>query len=202
MLEFKKLKYEIRTVSLKDGEQNKPEFRKINPFGFVPTLVVETQDGKSISISDTLAIVDYLEHAFPDKPSVYPSDPVDRAHVLSVVQSIISGIQPLQNISVLQHVAKLTNKPMHEWANYWITNKFEQLEKFLAIHSGKYTIGDQFSLADMCLVPQVYNAMRYKVEVNNFPILSKMEKLLMVDQDSVIYKTRPETQPDAFEAGP
>lgn len=202
VLEYKKLKYELRTVSLKEGEQTKDDFRKVNPFELVPTLVVETSDGQSITISESMAIVDYLENAFPDTPSVYPKDPVARARVMTVVQTIVSNIQPLQNISVMQMIAKTTNKPFHEWGNYWITNKFVQLEKFLQTHSGKFTVGDQFSLADICLVPQVYNAMRYKVEMDKFPILSGLNKSLLSDQDGVIYKTRPEGQPDAFEAGP
>lgn len=198
VLEFKKIPFEYRPVSLYTGEQKGDEFRRINPAGMVPTLLVPTQDGGHETLLESLAIIDYLEQTVPE-PSVYPKDPIARAKVVSIVEMIVSGIQPLQNLGPMNKAAEFAGGAKAkalEWNLYWITTKFTQLELILQGLSGKYTVGDQLSLADMCLVPQVYNALRYNVQIDQFPLIKRLFEQLLASEESII-KAKPENQPDS-----
>ncbi|KAI2795477.1 Glutathione S-transferase zeta-1 [Blomia tropicalis] len=199
MLEHKKLSYQYRPVMILKGEHNEDQFQKLNPAQMVPALVVQTENNETKTLFESLAIIDYLEHAYPNEgESIYPADdPFLRANVLAISEMIVSGIQPLQNVGVMRFARKFAQGDKSkdlEWAQYWIENKFEKLENVLKNHSGRFTVGDQFTLADICLVPQVYNAKRYAVNMNRYPLINRLYENGMSIES--IDRSKPENQID------
>jgi len=156
-LALKGIEYEYRAVHLvKDGgEQLKEEFARLNPMKEVPLLLI---DGKSIAQS--LAIIEYLEETRPNAGArLLPEDPYLRAKARQLAQIIVSDTQPLQNLRVLNAIgAKLGDEEKTKWAKQWITLGLEGFEKEVSSVAGKYCVGDSVSIADICLVPQLYNA--------------------------------------------
>ncbi|XP_015784365.1 probable maleylacetoacetate isomerase 2 [Tetranychus urticae] len=193
-LALKEIPYEYLTVNLiKDGgEQKKPDFLKVNPLGFIPALVVN-KDNQKYTLFESMAIIDYLESYKPE-PSIYPKDPIDRANAIAITEAINSGIQPLQNLFVLAEIEKLGGSKA-EWAHRLIDNKFKSLESILATTSGKYCVKDTISIADVFLVPQVYNARRFNVDMNQFPIINRISQLL--EEHEAFKAAHPSAQPDA-----
>lgn len=171
-LNLKEIPYDIKPISLikAGGEQHCNEYREVNPMEQVPALQIGRYKKKgkirhsnySIFIADghtlveSLAIMHYLEETRPQRP-LLPQDVHKRAKVREICEVIASGIQPLQNLIVLIHVGEEKKK---EWAQHWITRGFRAIEKLLSTSAGKYCVGDEISLADCCLVPQVFNARR------------------------------------------
>lgn len=195
VLEYKKIPYQYKAVNLLAGEQFSEDYKQISPSSFVPLLQFETPDGRTETISESLAIIDYLEHIVPE-PSIYPKDPLDRAKVITIAEMIVSGIQPLQNLEVMVKIQEWMNSKEKgtEWNKYWIMKKFQMLEKHISQTSGQYSFGDQFTLADICLVPQMNNALRYQIDLQQYPTLKRLfDFLLTVDS---IEKAKPENQPD------
>ncbi|XP_036887572.1 maleylacetoacetate isomerase-like isoform X2 [Sturnira hondurensis] len=150
-LALKSIDYEILPVDLtKDGgHQFSEEFQALNPMKQVPALKID-----GITISQSLAIIEYLEETRPTPP-LLPQDPKKRVFVRMISDLITSGIQPLQNLSVLKQVGQ-ENQLI--WAQKAITSGFNALEQILQRTAGKYCMGDEVSMADLCLVPQVENA--------------------------------------------
>ncbi|XP_022799081.1 maleylacetoacetate isomerase-like isoform X2 [Stylophora pistillata] len=153
-LALKGIEYDTHAVHLlKDGgQQFSDEFKKLNPMGYVPALVI---DGHTLA--DSLSIIEYLDETRPDPPLLPRDDPFKKALARQVSQTIASGIQPIQNLSVLKY---LGDERKTEWGHHWINKGFCNLEKILERTSGKYCVGDEITMADLCLVPQVYNANR------------------------------------------
>uniref|UniRef100_G3MM10 Uncharacterized protein n=1 Tax=Amblyomma maculatum TaxID=34609 RepID=G3MM10_AMBMU len=170
-LAWKHIDYEYKGVDLmKDGgEQHSAEYFKVNPMMQVPALV---HNGESFTQS--LAIIEYLEDKFPE-PRLLPKDLVQRAKARAVAELIVSGIQPLQSLDIMR---LLDESKRNEWAAHAITKGFKALEATLAKTAGKYCIGDQVTIADTCLVPQVYKANHYKVDVTQFPTLLRISTAL------------------------
>ncbi|XP_031213134.1 maleylacetoacetate isomerase isoform X4 [Mastomys coucha] len=157
-LALKGIDYETVPINLiKDGgQQFSEEFQILNPMKQVPALKID-----GITIGQSLAIMEYLEETRPI-PRLLPQDPQKRAIVRMISDLIASGIQPLQNLSVLKQVGQENQMP---WAQKAITSGFNALEKILQSTAGKYCVGDEVSMADVCLVPQVANAERGTKEV-------------------------------------
>lgn len=198
VLALKAIPYEYRAVSLYTGEQHSEAFKAVNPAGMVPTLLVPTKDGKHETLFESLAIIDYLEQTHP-QPSIYPTDPIQRAKVIAVVESIVSGIQPLQNLGPMNKAAEFaggSKAKAVEWNQYWISTRFATLEGILQGLSGRYTVGDQLTLADICLVPQVYNALRYNVQLDSYPLIKRLYEQLLATEECII-KAKPENQVDS-----
>jgi maleylacetoacetate isomerase len=192
-LNLKGLSYEILPVHLtKDGgEQRRPEYRGVNPQMRVPAL--GPSDGEVITQS--LAIIEYLDECFPE-PGLLPADPVRRAKIRAVAQAIACDVHPLNNLVVLQYLKRTLQQEqttIDSWYAHWIAAGFEAIEAMIA--PGPYAFGSEVTLADVCLVPQVANARRYKVPLENFPrvvaVDSACQKLAAFEQ------ARPENQPDA-----
>eukprot|EP00252_Welwitschia_mirabilis_P017551 TRINITY_DN3886_c0_g1_i1.p1 TRINITY_DN3886_c0_g1~~TRINITY_DN3886_c0_g1_i1.p1 ORF type:complete len:228 (-),score=50.13 TRINITY_DN3886_c0_g1_i1:297-980(-) len=189
-LKLKGLSYEYKAVNLLKGEQYSDEYTKINPVQFVPSLV----DGDTV-ISDSLAIILYLEDKYPEH-SVFPKDLRMKAISLQAATIVESTIQPLQNTSVLKIIEeKLGKEEQLNWARSFIERGFTALEKLLKNVAQKYCVGDQVTMADVYLVPQLYNAGRYNVDMTKFPVLQRIYSAL-VDLPE-FQETRPEKQPDA-----
>lgn len=171
-LAIKKIDYDIKPTSLLktvSGHAYTDEYREVNPMQKVPSLKIgkwseQFEYFKSMSFAaldghtlcDSVAIMHYLEETRP-QPALLPQDPVKRAKVREIVELICSGIQPLQNVSVLDHIGKDQSL---QWAQHWISRGFQGLEKVLSHSAGKFCVGDELSMADICLVPQVRNARR------------------------------------------
>uniref|UniRef100_A0A8D2DMX7 maleylacetoacetate isomerase n=1 Tax=Sciurus vulgaris TaxID=55149 RepID=A0A8D2DMX7_SCIVU len=137
-----------------------------------------------------LAIIEYLEETRPTPP-LLPQDPKKRASVRMISDLIASGIQPLQNLSVLKQVEEENQLPVAQKA---IISGFDALEQILQSTAGKYCVGDQVSMADLCLAPQVANAERFKVDLAPYPIISRINKALLALEAFQV--SHPRRQPD------
>lgn len=188
VLAIKNISYNYQSINLGTGQQNSEEFILENPMRQVPYL-----SGNGVGIGQSLAIIQYLEEVHPT-PSVLPSTPALRAKMWEICEIINSYIQPLQNLSILNKIEKIgANK--QEWAQEFITDGLKVVEKLLEHTAGRYSIGDQLTVADACLVPQIFNARRFSVDVAQFPHISRVfENLNSLPE---IIRASPESQPDA-----
>jgi maleylacetoacetate isomerase len=153
-LNLKQLPFDIKPIHLLKGEDYSAEYTAVNPMKSVPALVI---DGHTLA--ESRAIIEYLEETRPE-PALMPEDAYLRAKVRQLSDIITSDIQPIQNLHVLEKAGGDDQAKRKEWAQYWIRNGFEGFEAVLATTAGKYCVGDQITVADLCLVPQVYNARR------------------------------------------
>jgi maleylacetoacetate isomerase/maleylpyruvate isomerase len=176
------------------GEQRKPEFLELNPQGLVPVL----SDGAA-DISQSLAIIGYLEETCPDPP-LLPASPLERARVRSLATAIACDIHPICNLRVLQYLgSKLgaDDEQRSAWIHHWISLGFDALEKRLSEDSatGTYCHGEQPGLADICLVPQVYNADRFECDMKPYPTIRRIQQACL---DLAGFRdAAPESQVDA-----
>jgi maleylacetoacetate isomerase len=160
-LNIKQIQHEIKPVNLiklaetttKTDNDAAGDY-KLNPMQYIPALQI---DGHTLI--ESMSIINYLEETRPE-PSLLPKDFHKRAQVRAICDIIVSGIQPLQNIGVLNHMGHYLGENEKKWSQHWIIKGFTALEKILENCSGKYCVGDEITMADCCLVPQVYNARR------------------------------------------
>ena len=196
-LHAKGLDYETVPVHLlrDGGEQKAAAHRALNPAAQVPVLVV---DGEPIVQS--LAILRFLEDVAPT-PALLPTDPLRRAHAIAIAEQINAGTQPLQNLSVLSAVDALAGAPAGDtsarkaWAQRFIRDGLAAVEGMVARHGGAFCVGDAPSWADLALVPQLYNARRFGVDLAPLPRLLEVESRCATLPAFVA--ARPEHQPDA-----
>ncbi|XP_063146230.1 maleylacetoacetate isomerase isoform X1 [Candoia aspera] len=186
-LALKGIAYEQVSINLvKDGgQQMTSDFQKVNPMQQVPVIKID-----GITLSQSLAIIEYLEDTQP-LPRLLPQDPKKRALVRMISNLIASGIQPLQNLEVLQQMGE---KKLG-WAPHIISRGFKALEQILQETAGRYCVGDEVTMADLCLVPQVYNAERFKVDMTPYPIIRRINKALL--ELEAFQNSHPTRQPDA-----
>lgn len=157
---------------LRAGEQRLPQFLALNPAGLVPVLVTDAGD----ALTNSLAIIEYLEELQPS-PALLPRDAIARARVRGLAMALACDVHPLQNLRVLQRLHSefgADAEATQGWAQHWIATGFAALEHELAhsAHSGRCMHGDTPTLADICLVPQVANAHRFKLDLAPYPRLS------------------------------
>jgi len=172
-LNLKGVEYERRPVNLLTSEQQSDEYRAINPQGFVPMLEVG-----DVRLTQSLAIMSWLEGKEPEPP-LLPQPLDDRAHVLALALTVACDIHPLNNLSVLKYLKNELGRPQEEvdgWYRHWISERLPALEAMAAPRAGKYLFGDEISWADVCLVPQLYNARRYDVPLDGLPTLLRAEE--------------------------
>ncbi|VVE11411.1 maleylacetoacetate isomerase [Pandoraea pneumonica] len=195
-LNLKGLDYDTVPVHLvrDGGEQLKPAYRALNVNGLVPTFV----DGEA-NIHQSLAIIEYLEDTHPT-PALLPADPVARAQVRALALDIAADIHPIDNLRVLRylkHQLGVTEEQKNAWYVHWVVEGLTSLEARLQAQAqpGKFTFGDTPTLADCCLVPQIYNANRFKIDMTQFPRISAVNAhCLTLD---AFQRATPEAQPDA-----
>jgi len=192
-LALKGLSYETISIHLtKDGgHQYASSYRAINPQMRVPALGLNNGD----VLLQSLALIEYLDETHPE-PRLLPADPVARAHVRAVAQIIACDIHPLNNLVALNYLKgplKHDQSAADEWYRHWVVQGFDALETL--VRPGPYAFGSHVTVADLCLVPQVFNARRFKVDMAKYPKLAAVDaacaKLPAFD------RARPENQPDA-----
>lgn len=167
-LELKQLKYSLEPVNLLEKDQRKDDYLKLNPAGFVPAFF----NGKTW-MGESLAIIEWLDTQHTEILCV-PRDPMAAANVRQIAYSVACGIQPIQNLVVQQYVSDVPEE-RQKFAAHWIERGFHATEALLAQHSGRFSVGDHPSLADLCLIPQVYNARRFNVDLDLFPNIRKVD---------------------------
>lgn len=174
-LELKELKYTYVPVHLLEGggQQHADAHRGRNPMRQVPVLEVEA-GGATHLLGQSIAILEYLEETYPTPP-LLPRDPFARAKVRQIAETINSGIQPLQNLSVLQHL-KSMGADDKAWAVNWVTRGMDAVEALVRGSAGTFCVGDVPTFADACLVPQMYAMRRFGIEAERFPTLARIEQ--------------------------
>lgn len=173
-LELKKLKYKYEPVHLLNngGEQNSETYRKVNPMGGVPTLA---HNGRTIS--QTMAILEYLDEAFPESYALFPKDIFVKAKVRQFCENVNTDIHPVQNLKVLKYLKSsfhINDDQKDEWCRHWIIEGFTVLEKMAHQTAGNFCFGNEITAADLFLIPQMVTAQRFKTDVSNFPTLNKI----------------------------
>ncbi len=195
-LNLKGLDYALVPVHLvrDGGQQHAPDYAALNPQQLVPAL----RDGQRV-LTQSLAILEYLEETRP-QPPLLPVDAAGRARVRALAQLVACDIHPLNNLRVLQFFDRQWNVPQAErddWVLYWMREGFAAMETMLAASpdTGRYCHGDMPGLADCCLLPQLYNARRFTLDLAPFPTLRRIEAACL--QLPAFDAARPENQPDA-----
>ncbi|HWT13138.1 MAG TPA: maleylacetoacetate isomerase [Allosphingosinicella sp.] len=165
-LNLKGVDYEAVPINLLEGEQ-KAGYRDLNPQGFVPTLVVG-----DVRLMQSIAIVAWLEASHPE-PRLIPVDLADAAHVRALALVVACDIHPLNNLRVLKRLTALglDQDARDDWYRHWVAEGFAALEAMAAPRAGRFLFGDSPSLADLCLVPQMFNARRFDVPLDDYPTL-------------------------------
>jgi len=185
-LAYKGIQYEYKAVNLLEDQQKQDNYAKLNPMKEIPTLII---DGHTLCQS--VAIMEYLEETRPNPP-LLPKDPLLRARMRQIVETIAGDIQPLQTLRVLK---KVETHQKEEWPGYWIDVGFTALEKILLETSGVYCVKDSVTFADILLVPQIYNARRFGVNMEKFPTIQRVESALI--HLLPFKEAHPDAQPDA-----
>lgn len=180
-LNFKGLAYEKKEVHLvKDGgEQHQASYRQVNCQGRVPSL----EDAGDV-ITQSMAILEYLEEKYP-QPPLLPTDITERAHVRAIANLVACDIHPLNNLSVLQYLQNeldVDDAEKQGWYAHWIDTGFTAIEAMLHKSAGTFCFGSDITLADICLVPQVYNAKRFSVSLVHFPLITAIYNRCLEEQ--------------------
>ncbi|CAL5228809.1 g12008 [Coccomyxa viridis] len=186
-LGVKKLPWEavLVDVAMQQGEK----YRDLNPQALVPFLV----DGKA-KIGQTLAILEYLEEAYSDAPRLLPGDILARARVRAIASFVVADIQPLQNTGLDDYFEK-EGVNHFAWKQHWISYRFEGLEKMLHPLQGRYSHGDNVTMADCCLIPQVWNAInRYSIDMSKYPAIKAVYENCI--KEAAFANAAPDKQPD------
>jgi maleylacetoacetate isomerase len=171
-LNLKGVDYESRQIDLREGEQQSAEYRKLNPQGLVPMLEI---DGHKLTQS--LAIINYLDLRYPNQPLI-PAAAAERAHVVAMAMTVACDIHPLNNLRVLKYLRDPLGHSQDEidaWYIHWLEEGLPALEALAAPGAGTFLFGNAPTGADVCLVPQLYNARRFSVPLDAYPTLLRAD---------------------------
>jgi maleylacetoacetate isomerase len=203
-LNLKGLEFETIPVDLVKGEHGTEEYKAINPLGTVPYFIDATDDNK-VELNQSLAIMQYLDNQYPETKLVF-GNAEQQAYIWQLALLIATDIHPFGAPQVwrkyLMGILEVNQDQANQWVDHWITRGLIVYEALL-VKSGKmgdFSCGDQISMADICLLPQLYNARRYKVDLSPFPNLMQIEKNML--RNSAIQKATPEVHqsaPEGFE---
>ena len=192
-LNLKGLPYDFVAVNLLNAEQKSAPYMALNPQGLVPALELDRGE----LIAQSVAILEWLEEACPP-PALLPHDPLQRARVRSLMNNITCDIHPLNNLSVMNYLRTelgADDEAVHRWYCNWVDRGFSAIERSLEDTMGDCCFGDQPTLADVCLIPQVYNAYRFKVPMEAYPNIRGVSQ--HCNSLEAFAKAVPEAQPDA-----
>lgn len=190
-LALKGLSFDTIPIHLAKGKHNDPAFTRVNRQARLPALELDSGD----VLTQSLAIIDYLDETHP-RPPLLPGDPIGRAQVRAVAQVIASDIHPLGNLGPRNYLLKtlgLEPDTVDAWTRHWIEDGFRAVEEWIA--PGPFCFGANPTLADICLIPQVFNARRYKVDLSPFPKIAAVDEAARADP--AFAAAAPEAQPDA-----
>ncbi len=195
VLELKGLSYDYRAVDLfsEQPENWQPEYLAVNPQGLVPTL-----EHAGFRMTQSLAIIDYLETRYP-QPQIIPTEPHQRARALSLAQIIACDVHPLQNPMVCEHLRdayNATSVQLDRWRCYWIARGLAAYEQHLSgSRQAAFSIGDTPGVADVYLIPQLFNARLYGCALDSYPLVTAIESRCLALE--TFQRAAPEVQPDA-----
>ncbi|MDC8831675.1 maleylacetoacetate isomerase [Alteromonas gilva] len=195
-LNLKGLEYEYIAIDLKKdgGQQHSAQYDAVNPAHLVPTFVDDDED---IILNQSLSIIEYLDERYREPYPLLPAHSVEKARIRALAQDIACDIQPLANLRVLtalQQQYELSAEHSNQWASHWITKGLSGIERRLQTQAGRYCFGFDVTLADVCLVPQVYAAKRFNVDMTPFPLISRIYHQCQTLQ--AFQKAQPEEQAD------
>jgi maleylacetoacetate isomerase len=193
-LALKGLAHDVESVSLPKAEHLAERYKGVNPQGLVPAL----EDAGHVLIQ-SLAIIEYLDERHP-APPLLPRDPFERAYVRAAAQIVACEMHPLNNLRTLKHIRTaydLDDEGVNAWYRHWIAEGFTMLESFLVREgrTGRFSFGDMVTVADCCLVPQVFNAKRYECDLAPYPTVMRIFGECM--KLEAFAATQPSKQPDA-----
>jgi maleylacetoacetate isomerase len=194
-LNLKNIEVEMRYIDLTKAQQHDDSYQKINPQKLVPALVLDSGE----VLTQSLAIIEYLDAAFEGAP-LLPSAPVARAHCRAMAMLVAGDIATINNLKIRQY---LSGELQHDkntvttWIQHWIIDGFDALESQLRQSSltGRYCIGDKPTMADFCLIPQIFNAKRFAVDMHQFPTISRIDEACNAHEAFI--RAAPMNQPDA-----
>jgi len=196
-LNLKGLPYQLAPVHLLrgGGEQRSPDYSLINPAQLVPSL----QDGEFV-LTQSLAMLEYLEEAFPSTPRLLPADPLLRARVRALALTIACEIHPINNLRVLQYMKStlgVADADRDNWYRHWVISGLSSLESLLAQNTtpGDFCDGSSATIADCCLIPQVFNARRFHIPLDDYPNIVRIDSACMALE--AFRQAAPGAQPDA-----
>ncbi|WP_413586087.1 maleylacetoacetate isomerase [Bdellovibrio sp. HCB274] len=171
VMQLKGIGFEYKPINLLKDEQHSQEYLKLNPLGGIPTLV---HDGKVIP--DSMAIIEYLEEIHPS-PSIMPKDAFLRARVRQICEIVNASMHPYGNLKVTKYLGQAhgyTQEQKDQWVQKWVIQGLEALEKTLPEFAGKYCFGDQVTMADVVLYPQIITCQRFHVDLSKYPTVMKI----------------------------
>lgn len=179
-LKLKEIHYESVSIALTEHEQHEDSYKHLNPQQLVPML-----DDEGRLMTQSLAILEYLEERYPS-PLLLPKDPYARAQVRGQACFIASEMHPMNNLRVreqLQDQFKATPESLSHWIHHWLRTGFDALEIQLQQTSkGQYCFGDSVTMADLCLIPQVYGAMRFEFDLQSYPLIQNINQHCLTHQ--------------------
>jgi maleylpyruvate isomerase len=185
-LHWKGIAFERQAVNLiaapaadgaRGGQQHEASFVALNPLGQVPVLELDAEESAGSSVphlTQSLAVLEYLEERYP-QPPLLPLDRLSRARARQLALMIVSGIQPLHNLTTTEHVKTALGGDPAAWTRHFIARGLTALEAAAGPGSGSFLVGDTVTFADVCLIPQLYAARRFSVELEGFPTLLRAE---------------------------
>ena len=192
-LNLKGVGYERRSVNLAEGAQKSAEYRALNSQGLVPMLEID-----GLRLTQSLSIIMYLAARFPDPP-LLPADPAEAAHVRGMALAIACDIHPLNNLRVLKYLKGDLGQEqdaVDAWYRHWISEGLAPLEAVAAPRAGKFLFGDTPTIADICLIPQLYNARRFDVPLDAYPTLLRADaSATALEPFAAAHPDRQEDQP-------
>jgi maleylacetoacetate isomerase len=170
-LNLKGIVYDSAPVDLRAGDQGSASYRDRNPQGFVPML-----EADGLRLTQSLAIIGWLDAEYPE-PRLVPADPSGRAHVMALALAVAADLHPLNNLRVLKQLSRMgiAQEARDDWYRHWVVEGFAALEALAAPRAGRFLSGDAPSLADICLVPQMFNARRFDVPLGAYPALVRAD---------------------------
>lgn len=195
-LNMKGIEYIIKPIDLLKGEHKSEEYLKINKFGRLPCLEFTEKVGETerlIRLVESTAIIEFIEEVFPDKNPLLPKDPILKAKVKAYCYHIACNIHPMQNLNTLNKVESIGYDKI-EWAHEFIRNNLLILETEISSTMGKYCFGDEITMADIFLIPQLYFFKRFNKPTSEYPSILKVQENL--EKIEAFVKALPENQID------
>jgi maleylpyruvate isomerase len=198
-LAYKGLTYEYVPVNLRKGpgEQNTDDYRAINPMRQVPALEVdedEERGGRRVRLMQSLAIVEYLEERWP-APPLLPAERLARARVRQIAEMFNAGIQPLQNTGVQLYLDDVLRVDSRSWVRHWVTRGLDAVERTVRETAGRFAVGDEVTVADLCIVPQLFFCRRFAIDESAYPTLVRIDATCA--ELPAFQRAHAERQPDA-----